>query len=373
MKQFRITVEKAAFGGSFIGFHDGKAVFTTGVLPGEEVIVEPLSDKGDYLTCKTVDLIKTSPHRITPPCPAWPQCGGCSYLHTDYETELELKKNILIDSLRRTGGIRGHIPDIKSGERFHYRSHATVKSSHETFGFFAEGSNRLIPLPDKGCLLPDRAINDAISLEIPSNDEVRFAVDGAGAVHTSKNPEDILLEREGSLRFHRKIWNFYQANRFLRSEMLNLAEEYAGLKKDETFLDIGCGVGFFTLHLAQNGNRGTGIDIERSSIELARKNARLNTIDTVTFKKLDASRLHPQGDSADVVLADPPRAGLDKKTRKTILAIAPKRIVYVSCNPATFARDLAEFRKGGYEIQRLSLLDMFPATRHLEAAALLSR
>jgi len=370
MKNLRITVEKAAFGGSFIGFSEGKAVFTDNVLPGEEVLVKPLADRGDYILGKTVEVLKTSPNRKKSPCPVWPRCGGCSYLHTDYETELELKKNILIDSLRRIGGIRDHEPRIICGPRFHYRSHVTLKSDREGFGFFSEGSNSLVHLPAEGCLLADERLNEAAAAAGPGVGEVRFAVDSAGRVHTSDETGP-LREEENGLTFERKIWNFYQANRFLRKEMLALAREYASLEKEETFLDIGCGVGFFSLALALQGNRGKGIDVEKSSIDLAEENALFNKIDSVSFASLSSSRLHPQRDRADVILADPPRAGLDKKTRKTILAMEAKRIVYISCNPATFARDLSHLEQGGYRIKELSLLDMFPATRHIESAALL--
>ncbi|TFH42236.1 MAG: class I SAM-dependent RNA methyltransferase, partial [Chrysiogenales bacterium] len=155
--------------------------------------------------------------------------------------------------------------------------------------------------------------------------------------------------------------------------MLEIVKDYACPRRDETLLDIGCGVGFLTIVSGEEASKTRGIEMNAESIRWAQINALKNGVLNTDFIAMPSSSLHPARHRADVLIADPPRAGLDRRTRRTIIAMAPRRIVYTSCNPATFSRDAKEIASGGYRIDRLSLVDMFPCTHHIELIARFTR
>ncbi len=363
-----IEIVKNTYGGSGLGFLDGKAVFIPGTCSGEIVKAEITEEKKDYSIAKIIEIIKKSADRIEPQCPNFMICGGCSYLHLNYETELKIKKEIIIDSLKRIGRFQEtDIPeiDIISSERLKYRSHARINYEKGIPGFRSRESNEHINLPDRGCILLDDKINDS-SLNLKTADgELRIAADCHGNIFNSETNE-IILENDGGLFFEREISLFYQANRFLRNMILEKVSSLSSLSSTDEFLDIGCGVGFFTFYLSKIAHRGFGIDINKKSISFADKNIKLNKISNVEFKSLPSSNIQSLRFKPKTVLIDPPRSGIDKITRQTISSIKPGILIYVSCNPATFSRDAADFIKAGYKLESLSLIDMFPCTHHIE-------
>ncbi len=364
-----ITLDKAVYGGYAIGRHKGKAILVPYGIPGEIVSAAISEDKKDYAFASIETIIKESGSRIIPRCPHFTSCGGCSYLHVPYDDELSFKKKIVEDSLERTAGLRSNLAppiDLVHDDRHHYRSHAAVKADHGRPGFYRNGTNELVSIGETGCLLLAREINDWIRHVKHLPDDSRIAVDSDGHVITSFATDTTVAERVGSFRFLRDINLFFQANLRLREQMLNIVIRYAGLKSGEAYMDMDCGVGFFTLPLAMASGSGTGIDVSVDNIRWAQYNSRLNGIRNVRFQAIASSRVHPGRHHPDPVVIDPPRAGIDKKTRKTIMAMAPSRIVYVSCNPATFSRDARYFLSGGYTLDALTLIDMFPCTHHIE-------
>ena len=155
--------------------------------------------------------------------------------------------------------------------------------------------------------------------------------------------------------------------------MIETALAYADLSHERTVLDAGCGAGFFTLPAALQSRAVSGIDISRESIAAAKKNAALNGISNVSFQAKPDDRIDPARDKADIVIADPPRAGLSAKTRSAFLKMDPQRIVYISCNPSTWARDLKDLTAQSYALKEYTLIDMFPGTQHIEMISLLER
>jgi 23S rRNA (uracil1939-C5)-methyltransferase len=371
----QVEFEKAVFGGLFLGRHNGKAVLVPGAVPGETAMVRVVSEKKDYCIGEIDSITDESPLRIRPACPCYGTCGGCSYLHLPYEHELEFKKKILLDSLARIAGMSPESvpePVVIAGDRFHYRSHASVKVQGGLTGFFRRGTNDIVPVPGTGCLLLDRHINDWMRFHEGPSADFRIAVDCLNAVISSFDDTPVVREREAGLSFTREIDHFFQANRPLRGVLLEKVLSLALPRGTATFLDIGCGVGFFTLPLARVSKSGNGIDINAGSVRYARVNAEANGITNVAFQTMRSSRLHPGRMSPEILVMDPPRAGIDRHTRKTILAIRPRAIVYVSCNPATFARDIRDFIAGGYTLEELAMADMFPCTQHVEVISLLA-
>ncbi len=372
-----IKIEKPVYEGYGLGFHDGKAVFIPYAVPGDTAEIEIIADKKSHCFGKIIKIAESSPDRVTPECPNFGICGGCDYLNINYDKELSFKKYILKDTLGRIGRIRKDmLPEISviSSGRYHYRSHAEIKCDNGQAGFFERNSHSLVPFPSDGCRLLSRPVIDGISkTDCAGLKQFKIAAAHDGECVISTGAQADIHESENGISYGRDISSFFQANSLLRSKMLDTVRENAELAPADSFLDIGCGVGFFTLYLSQFGGAGTGIDIDRDAIKWARRNARLNSRGNVKFSALSASDIKPGREKYDVIIADPPRPGLSKKSRDAVAGINPGRIVYVSCNPATFARDAADFLAAGYHIKELALIDMFPATYHIETICLFTR
>ncbi len=378
MQTIKLKIEKAAYGGYGLGFHEGKATFVPFGVPGDIAELKIYKEKKNHSFGHIQKLLERAKTRKEPRCTSFGKCGGCDYLHVSYSAELSMKEEILLESLLRIAGLSlNQIPEIPliHDNRFHYRSHASIKcNKHGDIGFFQKDSHNLIPFPSVGCQLLAEPLIENLSIQqnidqeefkiaCSHNNQCILSTDQATTVHESVN----------EIQYEHDIGLFFQANRFLRSTMLDIVEEYAGLSSSETFVDIGCGVGFFTLSLASKASKGVGFDISKQSIKWAKHNAKLNSCENVDFYVQSASDIHPFRSEFKVMIADPPRSGLSKKARKTIKAISPERIVYVSCNPTTFARDLRDFYANGYSMQRITLIDMFPGTYHIEVIALFVR
>jgi len=370
----KLQIEKYANGGYGLGLHGGMAVFVPYTAPGDRVLVRLTLRKKNHAFGEIEDILTPSPHRREPGCPNFTECGGCHFLHVSYDEEMKAKSALLHETLVRLGKIDANrlpLIELLSNGRYHYRTHATVQCDHTGMGFFQRESHVIKPFPVGGCkLLAEPLIHTLEGLDIKEKTELKIATDNLGASHYSTGKPVTLTEVEDGITYHRDLYSFFQANGKLRTTMLELAAEMSHLSGDQSFVDIGCGVGFFTLYLAGQARKGLGIDVVEKSIQWGQQNARLNHITNITFKRLHGDLLHPYREHFDVVLVDPPRQGLNTKTRKTIIAMSPGRIVYVSCNPVTFARDCGDFINGGYRLKRLTLLDMFPGTHHTEVMGL---
>jgi tRNA/tmRNA/rRNA uracil-C5-methylase (TrmA/RlmC/RlmD family) len=369
----RVVTEKSAFGGNTIARHEGKILFIQGGIPGETVELDIIEDNQDYAIAAITSIIEQSPDRITPECPNSGRCGGCDYLQMTYDRELIEKRAIISDALVRTAKIANHlIPKIDtiSDNRFYYRSHAHIKTSSKGAGFFAKNSHDLVIFPKEGCLLLNRECSRYIS-KMNHGGEIAVAIDDKGVVTASKS--SVISEKCTGIIFKRDINSFFQANQLLRDRMIDRVIEYAGGNHSDRVLDLGCGCGFFSLPLAGKFSHVDGIDISAESIRFAIENAAMNGISNVQFSTRDFSALNAKRDAAQLVIVDPPRAGIPKKTKASLLKMNPARIIYVSCNPSTWARDIGELIGGGYTLAKATFIDMFPATMHIEIISQLIR
>ena len=358
-----LRIEKAVFGGYGLAFYNGKAVFVEKAAPEDTVYADIYAEKKSHAFARIAGIVSQSDERVEAPCPVFHECGGCCYLCVSYEDEIKYKSNIIRELLKHIGGMND-IPqmDIVTGRRFYYRSHAKIKTDGRLCGFFEKGTNRLSPFPAAGCLLLSQELMPLVN---PASETKELYV-SVGAPGLEPSTAGRITERELGIVYERGEKDFFQANRFLRAFMLERVGEYAALSKEESFIDIGCGVGFFTLYLASAAAFGKGVDINNESILMAKRNAVLNKIGNVAFEAISAASINPHRQKYNAVILDPPRAGLDKKSRRTINAINPERIVYVSCAPPTFARDASDFVGAGYVFDRLTFVDMFPCTQHIE-------
>ncbi len=373
----KIEIVKAAYGGYGLGFIQGKAIFVPQAFPGDRLNVRITRDHPGHSFAEIESFIAPSSLRREARCPLSGECGGCGYLSIDYKDELNIKKEILVESLNRIGKLaHGSFPspEMIAGPRYGYRSHATVK--HETGtgnGFFRKRSNTLVPFPDQGCLLLDHRLAAALKDHNPGEyPEFRAALAHDGACRISTGSKERLIEKEGDFTFTRDIWNFYQGNRYIRGSMLALASRWAEVYGTGDLLDIGCGVGFFTIPCGRYFRECTGMDIDGSSVSHAVENAKLNGITNCRFIEGNIDTIKPGRYAGGTVIIDPPRTGLSKRGLKNIIAMAPKTIIAFSCDPASFARDCSRFIKEGYVMKELVFIDMFPGTHHIESAALLT-
>ena len=377
MRYCELVIQKSAYGGYGLGFLDRMAVFIPYSFPGDRLRAAITVEKKSHAFGEIDEIIEPSQMRMAPECPNYTLCGGCDYLGVSYERELGIKRAILAESIERIGAFpRDATPEIETinGPRFHYRSHATVKYDDGTTGFFARGTSSLVSFPPGGCRLVSEKIAEGLAGNPPDGSgEFRIAEDVNGRLLRSTEADRIVEESVSGIVYRRHISSFFQSNRFLRERMLQTVGELTQFEKDERFIDIGCGVGFFTLYLARRGNPGTGIDRDHKSISPARENARINNIGPISFMSADASFLPTRGHAGQTIVLDPPRAGLSAGARAAITGLKPRRIVYVSCNPTTFARDIRDFHAAGYTPRRIVFIDMFPATMHIEAIGLLER
>jgi len=376
----QVTIYGIAFGGYGIARIDGKVVFVDYAVPEDILEVEIYSVKKNFSFARIQKIISPSPLRIQPLCGNFAVCGGCSYQNVSYETELNLKKEITVDLLKRIAGLSiEQVPDIDviSGERTGYRSHASVKVADGAAGFYKKESDSLVEFPPGGCALLCKELNDGIQeLELSGlPKDVRVSCDCHSSFHYSTDPEMIHYINEFDFETHYRhdINGFYQANRFLRNSMIQRVIDYAAPCLEETFMDICCGCGFFSIPVARLTAKGFGYDSDGASVSNAIYNAGENGIRNLNFEVKSEAAIHPFRQSIDFIVVDPPRAGISKKGRRTINSINPERIVYISCDPSTFARDARDFISSGYRLEKVTMIDMFPCTKHIELITKISR
>jgi|GEM_PF-2522599 len=364
-----VQISKEVYEGYGIGFVDRRAVFVPNALKDE--IVRGIPEKrGSVYFLYDYTLLQPSTKRIAAPCPHFGKCGGCSYQHLEYEDELEIKRNILNDSLIRIAKVPPEEIETVSANRFYYRSHATFVCDGTVSGFFLPRSHTIMPLGREGCMLCDRAINERRFTENPSGISMRISTSYDKKTYTDRDKEQV-TEFCAGITYKHNVGDFFQSNIYLREALLSTAIESAQLNADDRLCDLGCGCGFFSLYASRFCKGVTGIDIEKGSILSAKNNAVLNKVSNVEFHA--AAMKDISLDAYNVIVTDPPRSGLDSATVNALICSKASRVIYVSCNPATWARDLSRLVAGGYRLAKTSLFDMFPCTYHIETLSVFVR
>ena len=426
MASQEVRIEKLVYGGDGLGrLAAGQAVFVSGVLPGERVRARITVKRKGVFHGVAEEVLEPSPDRVAPPCAGEKQCTGATWPHIAYPAQLRLKEEILLDTLLRTGGMAAKrlLPILPSPKTDHYRLRAqfNVRSEKgvQRLGFFRQGSYSLVEVEDAFLLHPVinrtlAAVRQLIDL-LPPLLEVHINASPAGEAHlllfgdgdmlkpleqffaalqrsvpevigitgfARKNTaftlgKNVLSLEAAGLQFRATEGNFFQVNWDQNLNMARTVLDFAAPEADDTVLDLYCGIGNFALPLARRAAHVIGIESGFSAIEDAIKNARLNGITNAEFIADDLQKgLKPLLErklKAGIVVLDPPRVGATLKTLERILAFVPRKIVYVSCNPSTLARDLKFFHLFGFRLDRLQPVDMFPWTWHIECVAEMAR
>ncbi len=411
-----LTIEKLIPGGDGLARHEGKVVFIPGVLPEEKILAEIIESKKDFSRAELKEILKPSDQRQEPPCKVAGECGGCDWQHITYAEQLKQKIALTQDSLSRIGKITFPNLEIISGQPFAYRNRIQIQENTEgQKGFLAKQSHRLIEIETCPIALPSLntyfqksalALQSSSPLQSPSDKPSPVKQKSNRATkpwhtkekipafkripawaHTQKSgPEFLIAGEAGSLipgfsapilnkKIHFDLRCFFQSNLAMLEKLLPFILDDFKNSKLDLALDLYCGVGLFGAFLKDYFSKILAVEENRIALDYAKKNIGLDhTFLTGKLEDLLASQSQELINSTpDLILVDPPRPGLDEVVRKFLIDKGAPRLIYISCNPVTLARDLKILLENGYILQDLRLFDFYPQTAHIEAVAKLKK
>ena len=366
----RLTIEKLVYGGSGLARTDEGVVFVPKTAPGDVVEADIVEKKKDYSVARVNEILEPSADRQEPLCVA----GCCHWQHILYEKQVDYKETIIRESLTRLGHVEwnGSINRIIGPAR-NYRLRATFHVTAGRFGFMQEKTNVVVPIRECASLVPE--LNEFLRTAHPAGAREVHVV-SAPAIAASFVFDDGTIRRQGRATIHvGKIQyrirpeTFFQANRFLLAPFISEVVQQAGPSPGNV-LELYSGAGFFSVPLSQIATEVIGVEGSRAAVRQARENARVNERWNLKFFEGQVDATLRSEVKPNMVVLDPPRAGCGVKAAERITELGCQRIVYVSCNPSTFAREAAVFLAHGYDLRRLTLVDQFPNTYHIETVGL---
>ncbi len=354
-----LTIDSLSYnGGRGVGRYDGLVVFVGGTVPGDHIRARVTHKKSRLWEAELVEILAASPERRPPPCPVAGRCGGCTWQQVEYVEQIRQKQKILSDSLRSLHkyGDWVTLPFVPAPSEFHYRNRIQVHTRGGQSGFFAQRTRDLVPI-DK-CWIADERLNERLRTIKPADGaKTEIAVNARGetlAYEGERDPESAL---------------FSQVNTAQNERLKELLLSFISITPS-WWMDLYAGSGNLTELLAQKfpSARMTAIEFSKKSAELGRL-----LLPQVQWIAADAGqglqKIHrPQG--TGLIVVDPPRTGLSTQTCDELIRLAPQQIVYVSCNPSTFARDVERLvQNSRFRLEQVQGLDMFPQTEHVELIA----
>lgn len=390
-----LTLDRPAHGGYCVGRHDGKAVFVRFGLPGERVRARIVQDKKRFAFAHVVEVLEAAPGRVVPQCAHYGACGGCHWQHADYAETLAFKQAIVQEQFVRVAGLPDAVvlPVLPSPDVYGYRAHVTLHVSQSGgLGFMAADSGRVLTIDECAIARPDlTAALDKLKLmrlRWPPGGRVRAQVGDGGrftramldAPETAGENDDDAVRQIGADEptgvavtyqvlgrgFRCSAGAFFQVNVAGAAVLVEQALARLNLAGGETVLDLYAGGGLFSAFLAERA--GQVIAIESAPLSLA--DAQVNLADRPNVE-IHAGLVEDvlPGLSADAAVCDPPRAGMNPAALAALIAAGPRQIAYVSCDPATLARDAKALVSAGYRLIDVQPVDMFPQTYHIECVA----
>ena len=406
MDTFTLQLTSIAHGGAALGRHEGRVIFVPYALPGETARVVITEDKGRYGFARLVEVLEPSPDRVTPACPYFglAGCGGCQWQHIAYPAQLRFKAEIVADQLARIGKIAAPIvrPTLPDGSGWAYRNHAQFHPAPAGgLGFQAAASHDVVAVDECPILHPlladlyaaldldfeglarlslragtasgDRMLLFEMVDDLPPALEIDLPVscvlllsDGR---HANLIGSNHITENVAGRTYRISAPSFFQVNTPQAGQLVRLALEYLDLQGGETVLDAYCGVGLFATHLAERAGLVVGIESSPAAVaDLLENTAEFDNVEVIEGP---VEAVLPDLDvSLDAAVMDPPRAGVDRFALDALVERRPARLVYVSCDPATLARDAKRLARAGYRLVEVQPVDMFPQTYHVESVAL---
>jgi len=423
-KSFKLKIEKLVYGGKGLGRLNGKAVFVPQVAPGDLVVAEETARKSGYSEARVVKLLERSRARTRPKCPYFGRCGGCDWQHIKYPDQVRAKRLIVEENLQKIGKIKKPNIDEVIPSPWNYRNRAQVKVKRGKVGFYAKNSHNVVDIDRCPLLKEDlegvfprlkellkelptepaefhlySSGKDEVLLKIVyqgrfkpfelsldrAREILKLNLVGYGIYRVGREgyPErieffrrDFTYEPVGKFKFRVSADSFFQVNRF---QVGNLIEKVAKVAAEHQYMlagDLYCGVGTLTIPVGRYVHRAFGIESNFWAVSDALYNKDINGLRNVQFfcRETEEGLKIIREFSPDLIIVDPPRSGLNEKIIRTLAGLPRlKKIVYVSCNPATLARDIAAFHRFGVNMERAKVLDMFPQTYHVETIAYLRK
>lgn len=418
---FELTAQKLVYGGEALGHHEGRPVFVPLILPGERAEVEVVRTAKGVAHARPLEIIEASPERAEPPCPYFGRCGGCQYQHLRADLQPAAKREILRETLRRIGKVVWDSEMVlHTASPWNYRNQAQLKVVRQMdgrvdLGFFEAESHRLIPID--ACLILSPRLNAVlgelrsaawssrlgecreIDLLADDRDErvavtlhgrispeeaeatardmldrlpgvVSVAIESGG--QTRVHGESGLEYRVGEFRYHISPGSFFQVSRYLLPKLVEAVME---APPGKLALDLFAGVGLFALPLARRFAQVIGVEASKGAVEDLSANTRANSLANIRAAgetAFDFLRRFAQAEP-DLVVLDPPRAGVESRALQLLAGCRPKQIHYLSCSPPTLARDLDILVRRGFRIISIEMFDLFPQTYHIESLVKLIR
>lgn len=386
-----VTIEKLVYGGDGLAHIGTQAVFVPFAATGDQLRIRITEVERNYARAVIEEIIEPSPARRTPPCVHFGVCGGCQLQHLDYAAQLETKVAFIRESLRRVGRIdwSDEIP-IRAAAEFGYRSRAEIKVAHDAegrtqIGYYRAGTHEVHKVSDCPILLPAarRELQrlqsephliprDATRVFLTAGDESVIVTPGSGENRRAAELDALgtAHQRIAGIDYSFGVRSFFQANRLLVEELVNVA---IGDAHGRLAVDLYAGAGLFALQLAGRFEQVYAVEGNRLAASHGQANARANNISNVRYEAVSVEAWLKYKAAAagrpDLLLLDPPRAGAGAQVIERIASFAPPQITYVSCDPATLARDLRLLLNHNYRLTSLTALDMFPQTFHVETVA----
>lgn len=376
-RRFTVEVGPVAHGGHCVARHEGRVVFVRHALPGETVEVSVTEDRGgSFCRGDAISVLSASPDRVTPPCPeARPGgCGGCDFQHASIAAQRSLKAFVLAEQLSRLAGLTLDVEvEELPGGPLAWRTRARLATDESGRpGFRAHRGHEVIPI--SGCPISAPGTVDQVVGRIwPPSSTVSVAVDSSAVTHIGPSTA---VETAARRTWQVPAEGFWQAHPDAADLYAEVVGAWADLSPGEAAWDLYCGVGLFAAVLADAvGGSGEVIAVESASASAGAAADNLADLPQVRIFEGRAEAVLRAGVGRDpaVVVLDPPRTGAGRKVVEAIAERAPARVVYVACDPAALARDVATFANHGYGLERIRAFDAFPMTHHLECIALLAR
>lgn len=432
----KIKIEKLIYEGWGIG-HDenGRAIFVKKSVPGDLLEVKVIKEKKNFAQALIEKIIEPSHFRIEPKCPYFNRCGGCEHQNISYTNQLKFKEEIFLETLTRQGIETEILPIIQASEPFYYRNSIRfflvekpsgtkilTRHDYQNIDKFIEADSCLLQSEKSNQILntivntlnteKQRPLdglfqikireskftdefmvelmteNSKLSFESELKTELKKIPEIKSLYHTvtpAKNlhkirrrllfGSPIIFEKIGKYKFQISPDSFFQTNSLGIKTLYDKIKEFAEIQPGERVLDLFCGTGTIGIYLSTAAKEIVGVELVQSAINDAKINAKINNIHNCEFVCADATKWLEQNKNIvfDKIIVDPPRAGLSKKTVKLLSTLSFSLLTYVSCNPATFARDIKLFENFGLKLKKVQPIDMFPQTHHLECVGLISK